>query len=740
MRCPRCQSTEFSITTSCSHCAFRGDDPLLERLSNLQFLLNECKTWQDIPSLILWDLQQQYEKQRRQLEVELGLRLPVPNEAEAQELRLTLSQWQAFLDVLPRWLYKGWVERGVVTGLAAEAGAKRTEIQERLLDAPPPPISVSPLKQLLQQWEEKKFLLARIEQVYTAGQIAEAAYQAARAELEADILALEIKAGLRPEAVPKPQDVGPTEVGPTIEPEPAAGPRPEPAAARAQPRRQRVPWTWDRVWETLLSERTLQAILFLGVLLLFAAGISWVAWNWDTFPPLGQVAFLAGFTTLFYGVGWYVYRHLNLPDSGIALIAVGSLLLPLDFYAFYLSGGFPADSWPQVWLLASVVCLVAYSLVGLLIQAEFFGYLVGIAAGSLAAATLNLIGIHVYWQQTGLALVAALLAVASEGLRRLRPLHPWRILAEPFGRLAVAAVVPIMVVGLSWGQIGQIWHPVFLLALALNWWLGGLVLLLLARRYRLRSVGLAAALVFPVAVWLTQRWLFQPQAVAPAWHAFGWALLVPIYLLVGWYLAYRPLDDPDEMGRAYGQTAVRVGSLLAALAALWSLGNANAAAFVHLLLAGTMLLALRLWQQPRLMWLVSLFLVTAAAAWQGGRGAAPAELVLPWTLLSILHLVAAHQAERMAFAGGKPGRLLSPLLLQILPVLYGSALIIAALALLPPLLLWDQPLLVYALFNWIGLSGWLAYLAHGPSPSDSPRANTGLQMFLAQPRLRGLGP
>jgi cbb3-type cytochrome oxidase subunit 3 len=736
MRCPRCQSTEFQITASCSRCQFQGDTLLLERLSNVQFLLDEIKTWPQIPPLTLQDLQKRYEKQQRHIEVELGLRPPPPNEAEAHELRLALSQWQSLLDILPRWLYKDWLETAVANSLEAEAKIKQAEIQAQLLDAPPPPDTISPLKQTLRQWEQKKFLLTTIEQLDANGQITKANYQTARAELAADILALEIKAGLRP-ADEVAAGVGAT--APIAAAASAAAAKPEPAAtADTPPRPPRIPWTWDRVWETLLSERTLQAILFLGVLLLFAAGVSWVAWNWDTFAPLAQVAFLAGFTTLFYGLGWYVYRQMNLPDSGMALIAVGSLLLPLDFYAFYLSGGFPPDSWPQVWLLASAVCLVVYLLVVAIIQAEFFGYLIGVAAGSLAAAALNLVGVHVYWQQTGLALVAALLALSSEGLRWLRPLSLWRVLIEPFGRLALAAVIPIMVVGLGWGLIDQIQHPIFLLALALNWWLGGLVLLPLARRYRLRSVGLAAALVFPMAVWLTQRWLFQPAAVAPAWHALGWTLLLPFYLLLGWYLAYRPQNEPDEIERAYGQTAVGVGGLLAGLAAFWSLGNASAAALVHLLLAANVLLALRLWQQPRLMWPVGLFLVTATAAWQGGRGAAPAELALPWALLSILYIVVALQVERLALSDKLSQ--FSPLLRHSLPVLYGTALITAALALMPPLLLWDQSLLVYALLNWIGLNGWLAYLAHGyVSNKNKETKNAGLQLFLAQPRLRGLG-
>jgi hypothetical protein len=55
----------------------------------------------------------------------------------------------------------------------------------------------------------------------------------------------------------------------------------------------------DRFWRTLLSERTLQAMLFLGIFLLFAAALSFVLWGWQDFCAPLRVAIPTLFTLIF---------------------------------------------------------------------------------------------------------------------------------------------------------------------------------------------------------------------------------------------------------------------------------------------------------------------------------------------------------------------------------------------------------------------------------------------------------
>ncbi|MCP4426834.1 MAG: DUF2157 domain-containing protein, partial [Chloroflexi bacterium] len=480
----------------------------------------------------------------------------------------------------------------------------------------------------------------------------------------------------------------------------------------------RQPWTWDRFWETLLSERTLQAILFLGALLIFAAGVSWVAWNWGTFPAIVQVAFLGGFTALFYALGWYVRVRLNLRGSGIALSAIGSLLVPLDFYAFYLSGGFPPDSWPMVWLAGSAVCLLIYLMATYLIQAEFFGYLVAVTAGSVVAAALNWMQVDAVWQPTGVAALALALAIISEGVRTSQRGQKWHVLAAPFDRMALLGAAATMILGLRWGLFAGLTRP-FTLPLAFVYWLGGVTLALKVRLYRLRALVWGAALAFPVAVWLTERWFFLPTGIAAAWYAVGLALLTPVYLLVGYWFGseenqpqrtwrtQREEDSDSALSalsavKNFGRIPIQASVLLTAVSALWSLGDAAAAGWAHPILAAAMLLATRLWRQPRWLWLMSLFLLSGSAAWQGGRGATVPELALPWTLLAILFIAAAIRLRNAATRYDE--------------TLYRTGFAAAGLAILPPLFLFNQSLLTYALGNWIGVNGWLAYLSHTQKP------------------------
>lgn len=714
MRCPQCQTQEFNLATPCPACAFSGDVGLLERLSNLTFLLQESYHW-DYMSPRLSEQMEQYARQRRAAEVELGLRLPPPDPVEAQTLCQEQRQVAALRKELARWLESRWITAAVYRDLQNSTHQRQRQIDNRLLDTPPTPPPSTAVKQALVQWDEKRFLLETMTKLHSGGDFNGRGFEIASQALEVELRELEYQAGLRQRPQPPPAKAS----------SPAAA---LPAASPGPPSPPRQPWSWDRFWESLLSERTLQAIFFLGAMLLFAAGLSWVAWNWETFPPLVQVTFLAAFTAFFYALGWYVHQRLALPGSGITLTAVASLLLPLDFYAYYLSGGFAPESWPQVWLLGSLVCLLVYIFTTVVVRADFFAYLVAIAAGSLVVASLNLLEVHPYWWQSGITAVALALALSGVVLRRGPAVA--RLFAEPFGRIALAAALPVLAIGLGWTLFGAVHRSVFYQATALSWWLGALTLLLMAPRYRLQSLDLAVAAAFPVAVWLTQRWLFLPAAVPWAWHGAGWALLVPLYWLPAYWLALGAVPGDDWRGSA-AQTAQRGGWLLLILAALVSLGQVRAVTAVHPLLAAALLMGAWLRRRPSLLWPASLLLVTTAAAWQGARGATPAELTLPWALLSLGHILAGLLLSRAAKSAG--GAAPSPKGGEQLGPLFGAGWLISALALLPPLLLWDHSLLVYGLAHWIGMNGWLAYLVHsGEAPA--------LVQLLTRPRWRRLGP
>ncbi|HRQ37140.1 MAG TPA: hypothetical protein PLD25_04395 [Chloroflexota bacterium] len=700
MRCPKCNSADFEICTPCAQCHFTGDALALERLSNLTFLLEELAAWVYPSGPARERLSERYEIERRRVEVALGLREPLTAVAAA-ELYAQIASWRAVITAVTQWQRSGWIRNPTAEQTILNAHSQIGVLQEQLMDAPPTPPPANSQAAARQQLAQKQHVQKIAAHLVSLNLMPAYAYRVVERQLAAEMEALAIEAGLvaRPEAASGAPSASSPASAKEKSPEDLNTSTPSPTG-----RFHRPALTWDRVWETLLSERTLQAVLFLGVLLLFAAGISWVVWNWGTFTPVVQIAFLGGFTAVFYILGWYVYQRMQLRGSGIALIAVASLLVPLDFYAFYLSDGFPPGSWPLIWFIASLVCLAAYLVTAVWLQAAFFGYLIGLAAGSLLAASLNLVGVSRAWWQVGVMVTAVALALLGQWL------HPrtgkWQFLSRPFGQMALVLTVPVLLVGLGWSYFrgGSI---AFHTALALDWWLGGLVFAFMLRRVRLRTLAWATAFIFPVAVWLTARVLFIPREIAPAWAAVGWALLLPVYLVLA-----RRWQRQESMV-VYGRIFLRAAFILAVVTAVWSLQTVQAAAVVHLLLAGVMVFTAVLWQQPRALWGMSLFLLTASAAWQGGRGATPTELILPWALLAVLHVVAGVRLGdwRLEIGGGKHLNLQSPISNYTTP-LFGAGYLFAALSILPPLLLYDRQLLNYALVNWIGINVWLAYLAH----------------------------
>ena len=717
MHCPKCHTATLTLARACVDCGYSGNALSLERLSNLTFLLSEMATW-TLAQTLLQPLENRYEKQKREVEISLGLRQPPPTAVEAQALRTELAKLTHLHSIALNWMHKGWLSVHHSRSLRHKTQAQINEINGRLQEAPRDDRVLTTQKRLMQQWDNLDFAYQTLKTLHGNGQIETANYQLALAELEPLILDIEYKAGMRPWPTPEPT---PAPVAPQESRKQTAAIILEPDNIPQQsPRPPRTPWTWERFWDSLLSERTLKAILFLGALLLFASAVSWVASNWNDFSPIIQGTFLVSVTAVFYGLGWFVRVKQGLHESGVAISAVASFLVPLDFLVYYLSGGFPPESWPTVWVTASLVCFGLYMLMTINLQAEFFGYLMALAATSLTISILNWLNVPFDWWQIGAIGTALGLAIASEACQKAKA--DWHIFSAPLGRMALVTAVPLMLIGAGWHTIIQNRPDAFYMALAISWWLGGGTLLLASRRYQMRSLVLAAALAFPIAVYFSLDW---PGVINRPYLALGWAMLTPFYLAIGHWLQH----SDDERHQAYSRTVLWIGWAMVALSALWPLTQPSIARVVHLWLAATMVLAAYLWQQSRYLWLMSLYTMMAATMWQGSLGATPPEIALSWTLLAVLHVGTAvwlDNTVRSARFSGQPtkvGTTNGTTNNKYSAVLFGAGWLLAGLAILPPLLFGEQRLLVYALGNWIGVNGWLAFVQNG-------RQHPGLQTLL----------
>jgi hypothetical protein len=695
MRCPRCNREGLHPYATCTHCGFTGPPGQVEELGHVAYLLGEVETWREVKPSAREQLRARYLRRREELELALGLRPPPLAAADVHKL-----QWEVFClgelqGEAAHWLGWGWV-RPEPAGRLRRSAAKRAEtLQKRLADADAPSApafdSVRDRLKLL-DYVEEMLSRARLRGHFVDDEAAAAALAA----LQADRWELEIEAGLRPHP-PEPAPIG------AIATEPA--PSKELVLPPARPPKPREPLTWDRIWRTLLSERTLHVLLFLGAFLLMASATTYVVYNWERLPSAVQLAFIVLFTLSFYAAGWFLRVRMDLRASGIAVTAVGSLLVPLDFYAVLVAGEvLPAEQWAWAWLIASVVCLPIYTFTAVRIQAEFFGYTVAVAAGNLLCATLQVMGVPPEWWLAALSALALASAFVAYRLRTAQ--SAWAVLSDPLRFSALVATAVSLPLGIGWWLAGGAAGFDFNASLAGAWTLGAILYGYAAARERSPLLGRAAATALPVATVLLVRLACEPLGVETPWYALGWAILAPVYVWIGHRFHTRavPPSPPGEgerdstpVLRAHCHTATGWGLALMVVAAVWSVFDLWAAAATHAVVVAGAGLAVRLWERPRALPLASLLALSSITFAMAAGHLEPAELCLGWALLAVLHVLL---ALRLGSGPDYAARL------------YAGALAIAALALLPPLVFGHEALLTYVLGQWMALAAWLVWLDH----------------------------
>jgi hypothetical protein len=666
-------------------------------------------------------LEQHYNARRRELETQLGLRLPSPTPAQLREWYVALAQGDALLRVIQAWSSADWVQREQIQPILAEIHRQIRELRRQLEGHSFPAYPQLDAERL----EVIEFLLEAVDQIGERnGFVSADAQERARASLLAEREKLEIKLGLR-KSQPVPAAPVKERIAPQAPP-PVASVAPAPQIPPAPP----MPLV-DRFWKTLLSERTLQVMLFLGIFLLLSAAISFVVWGWKDFSAPLRVAIPTGFTLVFLGLGWYVRTQTRMYRSGIALTAIAALLIPIDFYTLYINFSIPPEHTPAFWFITSLVCLGAYLAITLSTQSGLFGYLVGAAAGGTVLSLVEIghqrFALARDWDPAALATLAVGLLVIATALSRSRASR-WRVLAEPFRNLALIAAGAIMLLSFGWRYIDRKAYDALHYSMTLSWWLGGFLFGWGAIHYRSRTLGILTAMALPIATFMAQAAWFDQSRISPAWHAFGLALLVPIYLTAGRKLL---THAEDKVLHGHGRTATGWGIALAIIAALWSLTNftsSASAAATHTVLCGAALLAVFLWQQPRILYAASLLALTTSAFAMTELGLTPRQFSIGWASLSILFIVlAVVNASRLLAPENNPhdkefaGRLTDALV--------NAGFVIAALALLPALVPYDGNMLVYALGNWLGLAGWAAWRAHTGQPGFATRGWLGLSRF-----------
>ncbi len=506
MRCISCDEPIFSLAEPCPHCQFKGDPALIEELAHVNWLLDELVRWTTISGEIRHGLRQKYTARQRELEIELGLRLSPFTRDQARQAWPDLFHRQALLEKMGEWREAGWLDSAAAQPLVDQLSDQVDDLLEQLEGHTRPDYPQTDTQRLALS----DFLLQAMDSLsQPGGFVSPEAEKAARAPVIAAKEKSEIALGVRKAVAPEP----------TVE-QPSARPAVQaPAQPPPMPPAPHLPFR-DWLWRTLLSERTLQAMLFLGIFLLFSAAISFVVWGWRDFSAPVRVAIPTAFMLTFLGLGWYVRNKTRMYRSGIALTAIAALLIPVDFYTVYVNFRIPTEYGPTFWLLTSLICLTAYIWITLRTQAALFGYLVGLAAGSAALAWVAIgyqsFGLSLDWRSAALSMLAVGVMWMAAALNRTSKASAWRVLAEPFRHLALMTAGVLMPLSLGGRYMGRHTFDTLHYAMTVNWWLGGFIFGWGAIHYRSRSLGLLAAISLPVATYMMQAAIFFQAHVNPA--------------------------------------------------------------------------------------------------------------------------------------------------------------------------------------------------------------------------------
>lgn len=168
-------------------------------------------------------------------------------------------------------------------------------------------------------------------------------------------------------------------VAPAAKAPPTRAPIPKPAAPPAPT----VPFD-----QWLLSERNIKLALYSGGALLILAGLIFIGVNWEYLPGLAKLGVTLVLTAALYVGGALLFRRSALRIGGVALLAIASAFVPLNFAVLqiYVLGERGVN--PEfTWLCASAICALLYAFTAWRTHHELFTFFsIGALASGVAAA------------------------------------------------------------------------------------------------------------------------------------------------------------------------------------------------------------------------------------------------------------------------------------------------------------------------------------------------------------------
>lgn len=290
-------------------------------------------------------------------------------------------------------------------------------------------------------------------------------------------------------------------------------------------------FSWSGIWSALLSERALNATIYIAAFLVVAALASFVILRWDALSAWIQLTLLAAITAAFYGAGYWVKMRLGLARAGSGLLVTASAIVAIDVVAVTRAG--PLElSVEGTWAATSVVALPFFVGTALLFPERPFAVLAVIAGLSAPVSVMTAAGIDLEWQS--ITLVATMIAyvLAASQLERGR-LEKLRL---PLLWVSHAIVPGMLLATLGWklarmngaDLVPPLDHSPNDYALAIGWWLGiGSYAVASYTYFRRAYWSYAAAAMALAAYYLSSELLLDLEP-----HDRGLFALAPAFVLV----------------------------------------------------------------------------------------------------------------------------------------------------------------------------------------------------------------
>lgn len=145
-----------------------------------------------------------------------------------------------------------------------------------------------------------------------------------------------------------------------------------------------------KLWGNWYSNNSINLLLYIGAFLIVASASIYLGFQWGSIASSIKAVFFSIITLAFLICGLAFYRIKVIKSAGFAFISIAAILIPFNgvaWYNFYLnSQGIESG---QVWLVTSIVSIVAYIFLTYYLKKSVFTYVSSAGVLSLVLSVVN---------------------------------------------------------------------------------------------------------------------------------------------------------------------------------------------------------------------------------------------------------------------------------------------------------------------------------------------------------------